>query len=85
MTPGPAMLALRTGAMLVPGFGFREKDDHFVADIWEPLALERTGNLKEDLRLNTQRVAATLEAAIRARPEQWVVFKPVWTEDTTDG
>lgn len=75
---GPVMLALRTGAALIPAFTYRRQDGRFDGEIWEPLALERTGDLREDLRRNTQKVAGALESAIRRSPGQWVVFEPIW-------
>lgn len=77
---GPVMLALRTGAALLPSFTYRQKDGHFAAFIGEPLQLERTGRLQEDLRRGTQRVAELLEEAIKKSPEQWIVFEPIWSE-----
>lgn len=80
MPTGPVMLAIRTGATLIPAFTYRSGDGHFVARIEEPLELERTGKLKDNIRINTQRMASVLEKAIAEKPEQWVVFEPVWPE-----
>lgn len=77
---GPVMLALRTGAALLPAFTYRVDGGHFAAYIGEPLQLERTGRLQEDLRRGTQRVADLLEEAIKKSPEQWIVFEPIWSE-----
>ncbi len=77
---GPVMLALRTGAALMPAFTYRLPDGGLVGRIREPLDLERTGRLREDLRLNTQKLAGVLEEAIRKSPEQWTVFEPIWPE-----
>lgn len=78
MPIGPVMLAIRTGATLMPAFTYRSEDGHFLANIGHPLEMERTGKLKEDIRINTQRLAEILEKAISAKPEQWIVFEPVW-------
>ncbi len=84
MPSGPVTLALRTGAALVPAFTYRRRDGGFLARIEEPLSMTRTGKLKEDVRLNTQRLAAVLEKAIAEKPEQWIVFESVWPEGAAE-
>jgi phosphatidylinositol dimannoside acyltransferase len=79
---GPVMLALRSGADIVPAFTFRKGGGRFGARICEPLRLDRTGDLKKDIRANTQKLAAVLESVIVKNPEQWIVFEPIWPEPT---
>ncbi len=78
---GPVMLGLRTGAALLPAFTYRLADGRFSAQIGSPMELDRTGNLREDLRRNTQKLAGVMEEAIRRCPEQWIVFEPNWPEE----
>lgn len=78
---GPVVLALRTGAALLPAFTRRLGDGRFSAHIGEPLVLSRTGTVQEDLRRGIQRVAELLEQAIKVSPEQWIVFEPIWPEE----
>ena len=40
----------------------------------------RAGDPEEELRVNLRRTTAQLEEYIRARPEQWAMFTPVWPE-----
>ncbi len=70
-------LALRTGAALVPAFAWREKG-FLVARIEEPLQLVSTGDREADVRAGVRQFAARLESYIKAHPEQWSVFEPVW-------
>ena len=77
---GPVMLCLRTGAALIPAFTYRKASGRFGAYLEEPLKLERTGDLKEDLRANTQKLANVLERVVVERPGQWIVFEPLWPE-----
>lgn len=71
------VLALRTGAALIPAFARREGNTlraHF-----EPaLELQRTGDRDADVRAGVRRWAAILEPHIRRAPEQWTVFEPMW-------
>jgi KDO2-lipid IV(A) lauroyltransferase len=77
---GPVALSQRTGAPLVGAFGWHASrtliDGEFV-----PLTL----GLPEDERNNTDALMngliARMERIIKAHPEQWVVFSPIWTTD----
>jgi len=71
-------LALRTGAPILPCFVVREPDNHCQAYIEEPLFLTPSGDLQRDVRAGTQRIVALLERYIRAYPDQWLAFQPIW-------
>jgi KDO2-lipid IV(A) lauroyltransferase len=78
---GPATLALRTGAMLVPvAVYFREGRDH-LGVVRPPLEVQRLGRLREDIARITQALAHELEILIRAAPEQWHLLQPNWPSD----
>jgi KDO2-lipid IV(A) lauroyltransferase len=80
---GPATLALRTGAPLLPAAAyFRGRRHHGV--VRPPLATERRGGLREDVTRVTQLVAQDLELLIRAAPEQWHLMQPNWPSDRTE-
>lgn len=80
---GPATLALRTGATLVPAaVYFRPGRDH-LGVVRPPVPVERLGRLREDIARITQALAYELEALIRAAPEQWHLLQPNWPSDRT--
>lgn len=79
---GPATLALRTGAPLVPAavyFSDRRNGHHAV--VRPPLSLERSGRLREDVRRVTQELARELESLVRRAPSQWHLLQPNWPSD----
>jgi KDO2-lipid IV(A) lauroyltransferase len=77
---GPALLALRTGAPLLPcAVYFRERGIHTV--VHPPLVVEREGRLRDDVARITQDVASALESLIRVAPEQWHLMEPNWPSD----
>jgi KDO2-lipid IV(A) lauroyltransferase len=77
---GPATLALRTGAPLLPAaVYFRGHGHHGV--VRPPLDTTRTGTLRDDVARVTQDVARALEDLIRAEPEQWHLMSPNWPSD----
>lgn len=78
---GPATLALRTGATLIPtAVYFRPHGHHFVK-IEPPLNTERQGRLREDVTRLTQELARRFEELVRMAPEQWHVMQPNWPSD----
>jgi len=76
--PGAAAFALRTGAAVVPAFGWRSPDDAHTAAIEAPLPLIRTGDRYQELLLNTAHYTKVIEEAIRAHPEQWFWLHKRW-------
>lgn len=78
---GPATLALRTGAALVPSaVYFRGRGGHH-AVMGTPLEAARHGRLRDDVARVTQELAFRLEALIRRAPEQWHLLQPNWPSD----
>lgn len=77
---GPATLALRTGAPLLPCCVVFE-GDHHRAIIRPPLDTARRASLRQDVARITQELADALAELIRRAPEQWHVFQPNWPSD----
>jgi lauroyl/myristoyl acyltransferase len=84
MPGGPALLALRTGAPLLPVAVYFREQGHTVR-ILPPLRVERQGSLRDDVRRVTQDLADRFEGLIAAAPEQWLVMQPVWPDNGTSG
>lgn len=80
---GPATLALRTGAPLLPTavyFGRERWSHHGV--IGAPLpAARRDGRLRDDVERVTQSLASELETLIRRAPQEWHLLQPNWPSD----
>ena len=79
---GPARLARMTGATVVLGVCYRDPDQGYILDATGPIEMVRTGKRREDVLANTRRLAEVMEAHVRAHPEQWMMFHPVWPEST---
>jgi KDO2-lipid IV(A) lauroyltransferase len=78
---GAAVLALRTGAPLFPCAVYQRPGGKGHGVIHEPLALERSGRLRDDVAVLTQMLATEFEDLIRRAPEQWHMFQPNWPGD----
>jgi KDO2-lipid IV(A) lauroyltransferase len=77
---GPATLALRTGAPILPTAIYFDGDRHR-ARVLPPLDTARRGKVREDVTRITQDLAHALEQLIRAAPEQWHLMSPNWPSD----
>jgi KDO2-lipid IV(A) lauroyltransferase len=75
---GPARIALRTGAPVMPGCMIREADGRNRMELEPSVPLIRTGDLEADIRKNTAVWVETLERMVRRHPEQWVWMHRRW-------
>lgn len=80
---GPATLALRAGATLLPSAVYFRPHGHHFVKIEAPLLIERKGRLREDVTRVTQDLAWRFEELVRMAPEQWHVMQPNWPSDAT--
>ena len=78
---GPAILALRTGAALLPAAVYFGPGREHHAVIRPPLAVERQGRLRDDIARITQSLAVELETLIAEAPDQWHLMQPNWPSD----
>lgn len=82
MPVGPALVARRTGAPLLPTAVYFDGDRR-LCRIRPPVPVERSGSLRSDIATTTQRLATELEILIDAAPEQWHVLQPVFSDSTS--
>ena len=75
---GPAMLAAKTHAAIVPVVGRRMDDGTYEARHYEPI--EVADSKPSSLLHATQKIADALEDMIAVAPEQWYSFKPIWPD-----
>lgn len=79
---GPATLALRTGAPILPvAVYFTHRTSGHLGLVHPPVPTDRRGKLREDVARVTQYLAHELEHLIRRAPEQWHLFQPNWPSD----
>jgi KDO2-lipid IV(A) lauroyltransferase len=81
MPGGPATLAFRTGAPLLPVATYYRPHARHFAKIGPPLPVERAGRLRDDVARVTQTLAGRFEELVRAAPEQWHLMQPNWESD----
>jgi KDO2-lipid IV(A) lauroyltransferase len=79
---GPAVLAAKTGALIVPVAIRRRPDGRFHAELGETFTVPTAA--PAEIARASQRIADELGASIQAAPEQWYSFKPLWPEDLAE-
>ncbi|RLK22325.1 KDO2-lipid IV(A) lauroyltransferase [Micromonospora sp. M71_S20] len=86
MPPGPALLALRTGAPLYVASMWYEPDAA-CASIEGPLPLPgpEEGPLDQRVRSLTQRIADGLAAGVARHPEDWHMLQRMWLDQHGTG
>lgn len=83
VSPGPARLALRTGAAVTTGVYVRCPDGSFKG--WfKPVEFQSSGDEEHDVHALTQAIACECEAFIREYPDQWYIFRPIWVDAPTE-
>jgi len=91
---GPAALALKTGALIIPGFFVRNPDDTFTLMIEPAIDPYPSGSQETDpeknsftqmsekrLRELTLQFTKIIEDYIRRYPDQWYMYRTFWVED----
>jgi KDO2-lipid IV(A) lauroyltransferase len=77
-TSGLARMALRTGAAVMSAFTIRLPNGKYVLEIGPKMEISNTGDLDEDVLLNTQNFIKVIEEYVRKYPEQWLWLHQRW-------
>jgi len=74
MPVGPAWLASKTGAAIVPCFVSRMVDDSFLFHAHAPIRVEKGTPVEQTQKL----ICAAMEEEIAEQPYQWCIFEDFW-------
>jgi len=75
---GPALLAVRTGAPVVPFVCRRLADDRYRVEVQPPIEFHPGRGKDQDVAALAQAIMDRFEPVLRADPEQWYLFSPMW-------
>ena len=81
---GPATLALRTGAAVVPTYIIRDAGGELTLVIEPEIALLRSGRTKAEVKENTLRITQWLERVVRSYPDQWNWMNIRWQQSALE-
>jgi KDO2-lipid IV(A) lauroyltransferase len=77
-TPGLAVMAIRSGAPVVPVFMVRNGFQKHRLLVQDPIELVLTGDMHKDVEINMQRFTRVLESMILQYPDQWIWIHRRW-------
>ncbi len=77
---GPAALAIRRGAALLPVVVLRNPDDTYQAIGWPPIFAQPGADPKVEERRLTELLVRHLERIIREHPDQWHLPHRIWPD-----
>ncbi|HLI54802.1 MAG TPA: phosphatidylinositol mannoside acyltransferase [Acidimicrobiales bacterium] len=79
---GPAALAIRSGAPVLPcAVYFEQRTDAHLGVVLEAVDTSRQGRVREDVARITQALARRFEELIRRAPTQWHLMQANWPSD----
>lgn len=81
LAAGPAVLALRTGAVLLPAAIYHGPGREHHGIVLPPLDTARRDGLRKDAARVTKDLAKSLEYLVRQGPDQWYLFQRYWPSD----
>lgn len=74
-----ANLARVSGAPIVVAAVLRKADNTFHGVALPPIFVERTKQAAHDIERTTQSIVHGLETLVRGDPDQWYIFRPMWS------
>ncbi len=74
---GPVVLALNSGASLIPAFILKRPDGRYFGVLEDPIALELEGDRNKIIDENLAKTARIFEKYIRSYPDQWYCPDPI--------
>jgi Kdo2-lipid IVA lauroyltransferase/acyltransferase len=81
---GTAMIAMKTGAPVIPVYAVRRGFLQYAFVCGRPIEMERTGNIGELVEKNTRKINAFLECIIIQYPDEWFWVHRRWGRRSKD-
>lgn len=78
---GPAQLSRLTGAPIIVCHTRVMNDEKIDACLTEPIRVQRTRDRNCDLQITMEEIARRFEQFISQLPEQWYIFRPMWSKN----
>ena len=78
--PGPSRLALKFGTVLQPMSVVRLPGVRFRLTVYDPIALEKTGDRSADIARGVQAITWFIEDRVREQPVDWFWVHKRWPD-----
>lgn len=76
----PALLAHHAGATVLPAFVVFNGRRRYISMAAPIIPMQAAPSIRAVLAENTQRIARAFESHVRAHPEQWFNYVPIWRD-----
>ncbi len=83
--PAPALLALKTGAAVIPAFDVRVRRGRHEVHVCPPIEIPATGDLAADVAEGCARINRVIEEWVRRRPDHWLWMARRWRRKKRPG
>ncbi|MBN1304463.1 MAG: lysophospholipid acyltransferase family protein [Anaerolineales bacterium] len=77
---GHIRLAKATGAVIVVGATQMNPDGKYQTLFSDPLSVQPYSDPEEEIQRNCETILRVIEEAISQRPDQWLMYYPIWPE-----
>ncbi|WP_457608255.1 lipid A biosynthesis lauroyl acyltransferase [Nitratifractor sp.] len=77
-TPAAALLARKTDALVIPVYSESTDYHHWTVTFHEPIPMEKSDDVDEDIRRHVQAQADITEKVIRHKPDEWFWLHQRW-------
>lgn len=77
---GPALLAQRSRAIVLPAYAYRKKFGQHIIVVGDPIEFADQGEKNKTLVYNTEKYNRAIEQMILAHPEQWMWIHRRWKQ-----
>jgi len=74
----PALLALRSGAPILPVFCTRQPDNTYLFEMLPPFVVQPSGDKERDVTETMAHITALIEQQVRKHPSQWLWLHNRW-------
>lgn len=75
-----ALLAARCDAPVLPAFSYRTGEGVLAIEVGPIISVQRSGNLRADLKRNMQMLTQVVETAVRRHPDQYLWMQRRWKD-----
>lgn len=77
---GPAYLAYRTGAVILPGFTLKNNGRYYLY-LEKPFYIKGEGDREKIVNQGVYKIVSLIEKYVRMFPTQWSIFEDIWEKD----
>ena len=79
---GHIRMSIQAGVPIIVASASLEQDGKYAIVLSDPIEMKTTRDRNSDIKANGERVLNEIETRIKTHPGQWLMYYPVWSNDT---